>query len=159
MNTKSASISPPDLSFQIYYSSMITPFDAISRHLTPYLWQRLKVVTASQAQFWARGGFHTPLDVMLIFFAVNFFVNENDFDEFFGIFTIYSKMYKLFIVYLALDRNGKLIKSWKCRQLQDFWWGTPAWTIWSFVFSRYLKIRVSFFKVYFFNFHVQCCSI
>ena len=138
---------------------IITPFDAISRHLTPYLWQRLKVVTASQAQFWARGGFHTPLDVMLIFFAVNFFVNENDFDEFFGIFTIYSKMYKLFIVYLALDRNGKLIKSWKCRQLQDFWWGTPAWTIWSFVFSRYLKIRVSFFKVYFFNFHVQCCSI
>ena len=30
---------------------IITPFDAISRHLTPYLWQRLKVVTASQAQF------------------------------------------------------------------------------------------------------------
>ena len=29
-------------------------------------------------------------------------------------------MYKLFIIYLALDRNGKL-KSWKCRQLQDFW--------------------------------------
>ena len=55
------------------------------------------------------GGFHTPLD--LIFFAVNFFVNENDFDEFFGTFTIYSKMYKLFIIYLALERNGKLIKS------------------------------------------------
>ena len=46
---------------------------------------------------------------MLIFFAVNFFVNENDFDEFFGSFTIYLKMYKLFIIYLALDRNGKLI--------------------------------------------------
>ena len=71
---------------------IITPFDAISRHLTPYLWQRLKVVTASQAQFWACGGFHTPLDVMLIFFAVNFFVNENDFDEFFGTFTIYSNL-------------------------------------------------------------------
>ena len=52
---------------------IITPFDAISRHLTPYLWLRLKVVTASQAQFWARGSFHTPLDDMLIFFAVNFF--------------------------------------------------------------------------------------
>ena len=50
--------------------------------------------------------------MILIFFAVSFFfVNENGFDEFFGTFTIYSKMYKLFIVYLALDRDGKLIKS------------------------------------------------
>ena len=36
-------------------------FWRIWRHLTPFLWQRLKVVTASQAQFWARGSFRTPL--------------------------------------------------------------------------------------------------
>ena len=38
-------------------------FCRIWRHLTPFLWQRLKVVTASQAQFWARGCSHTPLDL------------------------------------------------------------------------------------------------
>ena len=99
--------------------------DESSRHLTPYLWQRLKVVTPSQAQFWARSGFHTPLEDMLIFFAVNFYFCQWEwfwwFWWFIYDFTIYSKMYNLFIVYLALERNGKLIKSWKCRQLQDFW--------------------------------------
>ena len=101
---------------------IITPFDAISRHLTPYLWQRLKVVTAGQAQFWARGGFHTPLDLMLIFFAVNFFCQ---WEWFWWIFWDFYDLFKdvqvIHCVYLALDRNGKLIKSWKCRQLQDFW--------------------------------------
>ena len=54
---------------------------------------------------------HPPGCDIDLFRSEFFFVNENDFDEFFGTFTIYSKIYKLFIVYLALDRNGKLIKS------------------------------------------------
>ena len=79
------------------FSRIITPFDAISRHLTPYLWQQLKVVTTSQAQF------SHPPGCDAVFFAVNFFVNENDFDEFLGLLR--------FIQRCTLDRNGKLTKS------------------------------------------------
>ena len=42
-----------------------------------------------------------------------FFVNENDFYEYFRTCTFYSKMYKLHIIHLALERNGKLIKALK----------------------------------------------
>ena len=40
----------------------------IWRHFTQYPWQRLMVVTASQAQFWARGCFDTPLDFLKWYF-------------------------------------------------------------------------------------------
>ena len=43
-------------------------FWRIWRHLTPFLWQRLKVVTANQAQFWARGIFRTPLVLIRWYF-------------------------------------------------------------------------------------------
>ena len=58
-------------------------FWRIWRHLTPFLWQRLKVVTASQAQFWARGSFRTPLVLIRWYFDFYskcfIFVNGNDF--------------------------------------------------------------------------------
>ena len=47
-------------------------FCRIWRHLTPFLWQRLKVVTASQAQFWARGCYDTPLDFLKWYLIYNF---------------------------------------------------------------------------------------
>ena len=51
--------------------------DELWRHLTQltsFLWQRLKVVTASQAQYWARAVFTPPWIFWKIFFifAVNF---------------------------------------------------------------------------------------
>ena len=36
------------------------------------------------------------------------------------LFTIYPKMYKLFKIFLALERDKELIKPWKCDQLWYF---------------------------------------
>ena len=101
--------------------------DELWRHftnLTSFLWQRLKVVTASQAQYWARGCFHTPLDFLKdIFYFCSKFSHLSMrmiFMDFIWTFTFYSKMYKLFKISLALERNEELIKSWKCGQLRYF---------------------------------------
>ena len=98
------------------HGGFLTNYDAIWRNLTPFLWQRLKVVTASQAQYWARGCFHTPLDFLKDIF--NFCSKFSHlsmrmiFMDFIWTFTFYSKMYKLFKISLALERNEELIKRW-----------------------------------------------
>ena len=58
------------------HGGFLTNYDAIWRNLTSFLWQRLKVVTASQAQYWARGYFTPPWIFWKIFFifAVNFHI-------------------------------------------------------------------------------------
>ena len=58
------------------HGGFLTNYDAIWRNLTSFLWQRLKVVTASQAQYWARGCFTPPWIFWKIFFifAVNFHI-------------------------------------------------------------------------------------
>ena len=84
-------------------------YDAIWRNLTSFLWQRLKVVTASQAQYWARGCFHTPLDFFKDIF--NFCSKFSHlsirmiFMDFIWTFTFYSKMYKL-CTYQCKPRGG-----------------------------------------------------
>ena len=106
------------------HGGFLTNYDAIWRNLTSFLWQRLKVVTASQAQYWARGCFHTPLDFLKdIFYFCSKFSHLSMrmiFMDFLWTFTFYSKMYKLFKISLALERNAELIKSWKCGQLRYF---------------------------------------
>ena len=97
-----------------------TPFDAISRHLTPYLWQRLKVVTASQAQFWARGSFHTPLDDMLIFFAVNFFCQWEWFWWIFWDFYDLFKDVQVIHYTLGLGQERKINKVLKMSTIARF---------------------------------------
>ena len=78
----------------------------IWRHFTPYPWQRLMLAPASQAQFWAAAVF-TPSWIcwnnILIFAVWIFYICQREwFLWIFRTFTIYSKIYKLFIIYLAL---------------------------------------------------------
>ena len=127
-------------------------FCRIWRHSTPFLWQRLKVVTASQAQFWARGSSHTPLDLLKVIFCSKFYLILSMgmiFMDCIWFFTIYPKMCKLFKIFLALERDKELIKPWKCDQLWYFR-GEGNRTNYdvSYETGISMKTLVSFFQVY-----------
>ena len=123
----------------------------IWRHPTPYLWQRLMVATASQAQFWARYRFHSPL-VFFFQFAVTFrFSDEQEqFLWIFYTFAIYPKMYELYLISLGSEVKTDLKKPWnvgKYALFCDRKWGTK---IWSSMWNRYLNNTAWFFHVFHF---------
>ena len=109
-HTFSCRAAPPDILVEL---SDLTP-------LTPYLWQRLKVVTASQAQFWARGGFHSPLDAMLIFFAVIFFCQWEWFWWIFWDFYDLFKDVQVIHYILGLGKERKINKVLKMSTIERF---------------------------------------
>ena len=130
------------------HGGFLTNYDAIWR-LTSFLWQRLKVVTASQAQYWARGCFHSSLNFLKdIFYFCSKFSHLSMrmiFMDYIWTFAFYWKMYKLFKISLALERNEELIKPWKCSQLRYFRSDSrqgigTKYSIWRFVRNRYLKV-------------------
>ena len=88
-------------------------FWLIWRHFTQYPWQPLMVVTASQAQFWARGCFAPP---WIFYNDVLQFLQQmrTIFMKLFHAFAIYWKMHKLHMPYLPwrgrrMKRNLKLV--------------------------------------------------
>ena len=117
---ESTPISLQSSSWSKKHGGFLTNHHAIWRHLTPYLWQRLKVVTASQAQFWARGSFHTPLDDMLIFFAVNFFCQWEWFWWIFWDFYDLFKDVQVIHYILGLGQERKINKVLKMSTIARF---------------------------------------
>ena len=116
------------------HGGFLTNYDAIWRNLTSFLWQRLKVVTASQAQYWARGCFTPPWIFWKIFFifAVNFHICQW---EWF--------LWILFGLLRFIQRNEELIKRWKCGQLRYFRSDSRqgiGQNIWRFLRNRYFKV-------------------
>ena len=133
------------------------------RHLTPYLWQRLMVATASQAQFWARYSFYTPWI----------------FSKFFSIFSNFSFFWwrrTIFMNFFTLLRfvqkcTSSTLYPWarKLKQTRknleimantiffcDRKWGPKINSMW----SRYLNITAWFFHVFhFFTFYLSSHQI
>ena len=91
--------------------------------------------------------FHTPLDFLKDIF---YFCSKSShlsmrmiFMDFIWTFTFYSKMYKLFRISWALERNEELIKRWKCGQLRYFRSDSRqgiGQNIWRFLRNRYFKV-------------------
>ena len=156
--------STPIFFSQTVEAKNMADFWRIWRHPTPYLWQLLKVATASQTQFWARYSFYSPLDFFKVSFQFAVIFRFSDEQErflwFFYTFAIYPKMYELYFISLGSEVKTELIKPWNVGKYDLFCdrkWGPK---IWSSMWNGYLNITAWFFHVFhFFTFNLSSNQI